>query len=102
MKDIIFAPGGNCPFSAFVSKRKGTYLRLTLDDVTESYGVLHEVKDEDLIDITFNVLSTDGGAGEGKESWKHWKLLIVPMPSISSMITKEALAFRAQIDIQVS
>ena len=91
-----------CPFTAHVSGRDGTHVRFNLNDELEAFGVILEMKDEYLIEIKFHMISTDGTPlGKGKATWKHWKLLLVPLASMDTNITKYCLSLRAQLDVQV-
>ena len=90
------------PFTANVSGRDGSRVKFNLNDELEAFGVVFEMKNEYLIEIMFNMISTQGAPkGEGQASWKHWKLLLVPLPSMDTYITKHCLSLRAQLDIQV-
>ena len=91
------------PFTANVSGRDGSRVKFNLNDELEAFGYILEMKNEYLIEIMFNMISTQGAPkGEGQASWKHWKLLLVPLPSMDTYITKHCLSLRAQLDIQVS
>jgi len=91
------------PFTANVSGRNGTCVKFNLNDELESFGIILEMSGEYLIEIMFNMISTQGAPkGEGQSTWKHWKLLLVPLPSMDTYITKHCLSLRAQLDIQVS
>ena len=99
--DAIDVAGQNCPFTATISGRAGTHVKFNLDNVVHAYGMILQLMDEQLIDIEFHMISTHGASGKGSDSWKHWKLLLIPLHSMDDFISKHFLSLRAQIDIQV-
>ena len=99
--DAIDVAGKNCPFTAKISGRAGTDVKFNLANVVHAYGMILQLVDEQLIDIEFHMISTHGASGKGSDSWKHWKLILIPLPAMDTFISKHSLSLRAQIDIQV-
>jgi len=104
--DGLRSTGQNCPFVAYPSKDKnGTVYRdLLLGGEVLVRGAIIEMNNEKLINIVFNMYSTELDAdGRKIENAKHWRLIVIPLTGqdYGNIISERSMSLRAQENIQV-
>jgi len=102
--DGLRSTGHRCPFVAYTSnKNDTTYEELDLDGEVCANGAILNMRNEKIINIVFNMFSTETDAeGRKIENAKHWKLMVVPISHQNGgFISQNSMSLRAQQDIQV-